>query len=216
MRRLEDLNFYELLDLDPNAEMTEVDRAFQRAVQTYGPDSLAGYSILSEEERGRLISRIRQAYSVLADKERRRRYDEQLRVTGNVEEAALDSANPVSNGPCPETNHSIWERFRKVLPAQETMGARFSRLLRMQKASPELSISSGHYLASVRKMKGISLEEISEKTKIKLRYLEALEREDYAALPGGAYRRYILKALAQAIDLDPVAVAEDFQRRKSR
>jgi cytoskeletal protein RodZ len=96
------------------------------------------------------------------------------------------------------------------------MGATVSKLLGprgARKADSELSISSGHYLESVRKLKGISLEEISEKTKIKIRYFEALEQEDYESLPAGAYQRYILKALAQAIDLDPEAVANDFRRR---
>jgi cytoskeletal protein RodZ len=85
-----------------------------------------------------------------------------------------------------------------------------------KKESIDLSISSGRYLESVRRLKGITLEEVSEKTKIKIRYLRALEEEEYDSLPPGAYRRYILKALAEAIDLDPEAVADDFQKRVTR
>ena len=90
-----------------------------------------------------------------------------------------------------------------------------SKILRGRVKSPggELPISSGQYLVSVRNLRGVSLEEISNGTKIKVKYLKALEEEDYESLPRGAYRRYILKALALAIGLDPDAVAEDFQRR---
>ena len=95
------------------------------------------------------------------------------------------------------------------------MGIRVSKILKSRgsrKESSDLSISSGHYLESVRKLKGITLEEISEKTKIKIDYLKALETEDYESLPGGAYRRYILKAFAESIELNPEAVADDFHR----
>ena len=216
MRKLEDLNFYELLDLEPGAGPAEIRHAFNVAMQTYRTGSLAVYSVLSEEERELLISRIKQAYAVLLDEGRRSRYDKQLHLTGNAAQAALQSATGSTAEFHQESTNSIWSKVRHVLPAHEVMGATVSKLLKprgARKADSELSISSGHYLKSVRKLKGISLEEISEKTKIKIRYLEALEQEDYESLPAGVYQRYILKALAQAIDLDPEAVANDFQRR---
>jgi DnaJ-class molecular chaperone len=212
MKSLEDLNFYELLNLSPDDGPAEVEVAFKKAVQTYASDSLAVYSVLSEEERERILSRIHQAYTVLVDETRRNQYDAQLQITGNAAQAEIESASGSGQG----TDTSIWGKFRHVLPAHDSVGARVSRLLRprgRKRKESDLSISSGYYLRSVRRLKGITLEEISENTKIKIRYLQALEDEDYDSLPAGAYRRYILKALADAIDLDPEAVADDFQNR---
>ena len=47
----------------------------------------------------------------------------------------------------------------------------------------------GQYLKRVREEKGISLKTVAEETKIRVRYLQALEEGDYAALPGNVYAR---------------------------
>ncbi|MFQ5766596.1 MAG: helix-turn-helix domain-containing protein [Acidobacteriota bacterium] len=54
-----------------------------------------------------------------------------------------------------------------------------------------------------RKLREISLREISLGTKISIRYLEALERNDFASLPGGAFNKGFLRAYAAFIGLDP-------------
>ena len=81
MKSLEHLNFYELLNLNQGDGPAEIETAFRRAMETYGKQSLAVYSVLSDEERERLLSRIRQAYAVLIDEERRSRYNRQLAVS---------------------------------------------------------------------------------------------------------------------------------------
>jgi len=219
MRKLEDLNFYELLDLGPSAEKEEVENAFRVAIRTYGSDSLAVYSVLSEEQRGRLLARIEQAYAVLSDDSRRGKYDRQLGLAGSPTQVAPKRSSAGKSDSDFERTGSIWDRVRQVIPAKEKLGARVSRILKTRNAGQkqsQMAISSGQYLASVRKMRGISLEEISQKTKIKVRYLRAFEQEDYESLPSGVYKRYILKALAEAIDLDPEAVADDFKSRRRR
>ena len=131
---------------------------------------------------------------------------------------AVESAAASSQG-SQDVADSFWSRVRQVLPPQKSMGSAVSKILKPGRGkSPKgnLAISSGQYLETVRNLKGITLEEISGSTKIKVKYLKALEQEEYESLPKGAYRRYILKALALAIDLDPEAVAEDFQRRTEK
>ncbi len=57
-------------------------------------------------------------------------------------------------------------------------------------------------LASIRKNRGISLEEIAESTKISMRWLQAIERGDFRKLPGGIYDTNYLRQYARAIDFD--------------
>jgi cytoskeletal protein RodZ len=45
----------------------------------------------------------------------------------------------------------------------------------------------GENLRREREMRGVSLEEISSATKISLRFLEAIEREDFSKLPPGGF-----------------------------
>jgi len=218
MKNLEELDFYELLDLETDADSVEITRAYRTACQTYSAESLAIYSVLSEQERERLLARITQAYAVLTDRERRNAYDRQLGLSENAAQAALEVASNAKRESQNKPSGSVWGKVKEVLPAHGRLTETVSRVLKSRRpGKPEanLSISSGRYLESIRRLKGLSLEEISANTRIKVRYLEALENEDYKKMPSGAYRRYILKALAEAIDLDPQAVVDDFRRRVS-
>ena len=57
-------------------------------------------------------------------------------------------------------------------------------------------------LATIRRNRGISLEQIAESTKISVRSLEAIERGDFRKLPGGIYDTSYIRQYARAIDYD--------------
>ena len=61
----------------------------------------------------------------------------------------------------------------------------------------------GERLRQAREAKGISLEQAEEGTKIRRRFLEALEAEDYGQLPGEAYVRGFLRNYAYFLGLNP-------------
>jgi cytoskeletal protein RodZ len=57
-------------------------------------------------------------------------------------------------------------------------------------------------LAACRLRKQISLEQISETTKITVRTLQAIEEGDFKRLPGGIYSTSYIRQYARAIDFD--------------
>lgn len=61
----------------------------------------------------------------------------------------------------------------------------------------------GEYLRRQREIRGFSLEEISEQTKISLRALRALEAEDWEILPAEIYVRGFIRCYCETIGLDP-------------
>ena len=63
--------------------------------------------------------------------------------------------------------------------------------------------SFGEVLRRERQLRSITLREVAEGTKISIRHLEALERNDFGALPGGAFSKGFLRAYATFIGLDP-------------
>jgi cytoskeletal protein RodZ len=63
--------------------------------------------------------------------------------------------------------------------------------------------SFGETLKRERELRQISLREIAEATKINLRYLDALERDDFRHLPGGVFNKGFVRAYAQFIGIDP-------------
>lgn len=64
------------------------------------------------------------------------------------------------------------------------------------------SPSFGESLRRQRELRKISLREVSEATKINIRYLEALERNDFTFLPGGAFTRGFIRSYARHIGID--------------
>jgi len=71
----------------------------------------------------------------------------------------------------------------------------------------------GARLRSQREQQKIPLTTISERTKIKLSLLEALERDDLTHWPHGIFGRSYIRAYAQAIGLDPDATLREFAER---
>jgi cytoskeleton protein RodZ len=69
-------------------------------------------------------------------------------------------------------------------------------------------------LATIRKNRGITLEDIANVTKISVRNLEAIERGDFVKLPGGIYDTNYIRQYARAIDYDESAILALY--RKSR
>ena len=69
----------------------------------------------------------------------------------------------------------------------------------------------GENLRREREMRGVSLEEISFATKISLRFLEAIEREDFSKLPGGIFSRSFIRTYARYLGLDEDRVVAEFQ-----
>src|SRR5512134_2228487 len=75
---LDDLDYYEILDVDPDAGHDDVRDAFYRFASDLHPDQ---YSSESEEVRERVLAifkRANEAYGVLSNPQKRRRYDEGL------------------------------------------------------------------------------------------------------------------------------------------
>ncbi|HVO13361.1 MAG TPA: helix-turn-helix domain-containing protein [Vicinamibacteria bacterium] len=69
-------DLYAVLGLQPRASAEQVERAYRFWVELYGEGTLGTYSLLEPEEAEAHRSRVREAYEVLGDAERRRAYDE--------------------------------------------------------------------------------------------------------------------------------------------
>ena len=65
-------------------------------------------------------------------------------------------------------------------------------------------------LAALRRAKGLTLEEISGATGIGMRYLEAIEAEDFARLPSGVYAVSYIRQYARAIGFDASAALQRY------
>jgi cytoskeletal protein RodZ len=72
----------------------------------------------------------------------------------------------------------------------------------------------GEKLRRQRESRNLTLREISESTKITKRYLEALERNDFDALPGGVFVKGYIRSYAEAIGLNPESLLEEYRSER--
>jgi hypothetical protein len=92
---------YSVLGLAPGAGREQVERAYRFSLELYGEGSVATYSLLEPNEAEQERLRVREAYQVLVDGEKRRSYDESQGFQ-SPESTALPFPAPVSTGPAVE------------------------------------------------------------------------------------------------------------------
>ena len=68
----------------------------------------------------------------------------------------------------------------------------------------------GEKLRLEREAQGIALRDISEHTRISMRYLEAIETDDYRRLPGGIFNRSFIRAYAKFVGYDEDKAIEEY------
>jgi cytoskeletal protein RodZ len=71
----------------------------------------------------------------------------------------------------------------------------------------------GHSLREARERQGLGYPEIELATKIRAKYIRALEEEDFDAIPGDAYTRGFLRTYAEYLGLDGDVYVDEYASR---
>ncbi len=69
----------------------------------------------------------------------------------------------------------------------------------------------GAILREARNRRKVELSEVEAATRIRLRYLRAIENEEWDVLPGGVYTRGFIRTYAAFLGLDGERLAEDYR-----
>ncbi|MBI2776058.1 MAG: helix-turn-helix domain-containing protein [Chloroflexi bacterium] len=83
-----------------------------------------------------------------------------------------------------------------------------------ERIEPDLGPALPDRLAAARERKGVDLQRAERDTKIRARYLAALERGDYRELPGAVYTKGFLRNYAVYLGLDPDDVLRQWRRER--
>jgi len=74
-------------------------------------------------------------------------------------------------------------------------------------------VSIGATLAAARRHAGLSVADVSERTRVREPIIDGIEHDDYAACGGDFYARGHIRAIAEAVGTDPVPLIEEFDDR---
>jgi flagellar biosynthesis protein FlhG len=189
-RRLEQTvppeSHHDLLEVERGATDEEVRRAYKRAREIYAPDSLGCYGLFEPGELAHVRRRLDEAHDVLLDPARRRPYELSVFPLDEPEEAP-----------------------------EPTSARRHERLPPPPLITPDTEFH-GSLLRAVRDSQGIELREISQRTKVGLQYLVAIEEEDFASLPAPVYVRGFVSEMAKYLRVDAVQASRTYVRRYRR
>jgi flagellar biosynthesis protein FlhG len=181
---------YDLLGVAPTASFEDIRRANRRVREIYGHESVVVSGLYTREQLDDLHRRLDEAYGILMDAPRRKAYDHELFPDGVPSQAIL--GDPAA----------IADRVRR--PPTE--------LPPMPEVSTETEYT-GPLLKQIRESQGIDLREISERTKIGMTYLGAIESETFKKLPAVVYVRGFLVEYAKILGIDPERVLATYLER---
>jgi cytoskeleton protein RodZ len=68
----------------------------------------------------------------------------------------------------------------------------------------------GGRLRIAREQRGLSLADVSQRTRLSIAVLQAIERNDFANLPGGMFRKAYVRTLSVEVGLDPNEMAAEY------
>lgn len=195
------LNYYEMLDLKPEATFFEVRHAYNTALQVYQTDSLISYSFFTPEERKEILGLLEKAYLTLINEKKRQDYDDELIRLGVISE--------VVKKPAVKTPVSIFDINRE--PGKSGTGKSAVAELKTKVSENKLvgevlsqQELGGADLRKIRNELAISLESIAQQTKIRIDYLNGLEEDNAAALPAAVFLKGFLKAYLKCLCIEPV------------
>ncbi|MEE9912914.1 MAG: helix-turn-helix domain-containing protein [Deltaproteobacteria bacterium] len=195
------MNYYEMLDVKPDATMFEIRHAYNTALQLYQPGSLASYSLFSGDERKEILALVEQAYATLINDQNRKNYDQALVARGEMEAgkdvSSVDkkpvSVFDISRGPAVRTS----QNNREALKDRISQSATIADIL----ARGEIS---GADLKTIRTELGVMIEHIAQETKIRHDHLRSMEEDQLARLPAAVFLKGFVKAYLNCLCLDPV------------
>jgi cytoskeletal protein RodZ len=84
----------------------------------------------------------------------------------------------------------------------------------LKETSTHTRLSVGAHLKRERELREIELEEVARVTRVRLAYLDALERERYADLPADVYVRGYLRAYCRFLGVDAEPCIEQYAQAK--
>lgn len=230
MKKFNNQNYYEILEIKQDASYKEIEDAYKRAKETYSGESLSTYSLFTAEECKEILDAVEDAYKILSFSKTREEYNRRLAAGLSIE----DIEQPHIEEPAKAAPPVVTESWKEIVPENketfQSAPAPIKTDVETPKAVQTVAAQNleplqlegvefrGSILKIIRERRGISLNLVADKTKININYLENIEAEKYHQLPAEVFLKSYLSQYARFLSLDAKKVVEDYMRfyEKSR
>lgn len=214
-------NYYEILELPVDATPEEIHRGYLRAKNAYSQDSLALYSLMSQEECNEVLNLIEEAYSILSEPNKRRQYDAARGLTSGG--SSFNSYDPAQHFIKRDDDHSLGQatsttskKSMTKIVAQNRFSLEYSENADFEKEIEQATEFSGEFLKKIREYKNVELNRMADMTKVSKTYIRNIEDEAFDKLPASVYVRGFVYQYAKSLKLNPELVANSFLYRMKK
>ncbi len=209
MKKFEELNFYEILEIPLSASYFEIRQAYKRGLSIYNEESMISYSFFSDEERAEILKRIEEAFLTLIDDGRREEYNKMLVDAGMADASVLAKSRQKRPIPLFQTGRSgghnaLVESVKRKVQEKGVTDVSMEILSKEE--------ISGSDLKKLRESVGITLEEVFEVARIRESVLMAIEGDRFEELPPMVYLKSFLKSYAELLQLDAQKIVEGYTK----
>lgn len=276
-------NYYDVLDLKPDASPQEIREAYLKTKSAFNKDSVALYTLIGSAEREDTLRTVEEAYEVLSNPDRRKKYDANhgildpeaeifttraprnkkiisidrvppMEISSGAEDLLIPPSTDFASSPEPsqsekKTMGASTSSFNSFSPFQSEPSVNIrlegtgsmnvppsfqiatatpaptppssenrEPVIRVEPLSLEQEIEQetewkGLFIRKVREFRRVSIEEMSNNTKISKTYLLAIEEENFAKLPAAVFVRGFVIQVARVLRLSHQKVAAAYMAR---
>lgn len=195
-------SYYDVLEVSPLSQQHEITTAYERARTTYSGQNPAVYTIFSEAEARELLRLVEEAYSVIGNKTLRALYDEKLDggrfnlADINLQALQIESKSRSLANQVPKK--------LKVFQLDHPVDTEFESEIK------STTDWNGGFLKKVREYKQVSVEKMSEITKVSGYYINAIENMDPEHLPAKVFVRGYVAQICRVLLLNEKTVCDSY------
>ena len=227
LNQLKPLNYYDIFGLDRGASTQEVNARYEQLKQIYESSHFFMRGLMNEKELYIYNILLDHIVRIIGNPELRKEYDMEIHErttelkssfpeTFDIQEIVRryeKNLNKTIKTPVP---HDVYGRETPVERPNTTVDS-----YQLQKTLEQLAESkiTGENIKQIREAAGISLQALSDKTRISRFILSAIEQEDFKGLPAAIYVRGFLENLCRTLripsDYKSKIVSEYMERMKA-
>lgn len=221
MKLLDNVDYYEVLEISRDASPSDIRQARQKLLALYQNNPVVADSFFNVEEKKQIIEAVETAFAVLSDPDKKSAYDQAHYLeppSVELQEEASPETFPEISTPSSDKQGGV---VSPLLPDGRPMDSS-GIMKKIEDAS--LNDETQHMLSSISKQETISgqdiqslrasldlsVEQVFELTKIRGPIIQAIEENRFDDLPPGVYLKSFLKNYAQVLCLAPDKLTDGY------
>ena len=199
-------NYYEVLNVDQNANRLMIREAYLRLKNLYsnGGDALSGMA--GADDLARHLHELDRAFEVLNDEHKRAEYDRAIAVVhGNqdlnsewtIESHVWQPLKATSGQETIQTSRSTLKVTKTQASGSHDNGLQSNFMVAMDDGD----VADGSMLMKLRELAGVTQNEIQERTKISLEYIRGMENNRFDRLPQVVYVKGFMRSYLRYLNV---------------